>query len=72
MVWKISIHMIGLGGPIVALWLAGHKHPLLMGIVMIAVGASRLFLKAHTFSQIIVGTILAMGLAYFELTYLFL
>ena len=72
MAWKISIHMIGLGGPIVALWLAGYKYPLLMGIALVAVGASRLFLKAHTFSQIIVGSILAMALAYFELTYLFL
>ena len=72
MVWKISIHMIGLGGPIVALWLAGYKYPLIMGTALVAVGASRLYLKAHTFSQIIVGSILAMGLAYFELTYLFL
>ena len=72
MTWKISIHMIGLGGPIVALWLAGYKYPLLMGTALVTVGASRLFLKAHTFSQVIVGTILAMGLAYFELTYLFL
>jgi len=72
MFWKISIHMIGLGGPIVALWLAGYKHPFLMGTILVTVGASRLFLKAHTFPQIIVGTILAMGLAYFELTYLFL
>lgn len=72
MAWKISIHMIGLGGPIVALWLAGHEYPLLMGSILVTVGASRLFLKAHTFSQIIVGMILAMGLAYFELTYLFL
>ena len=72
MVWKISIHMIGLGGPIVALWLAGYKYPLMMGTTLVAVGASRLFLEAHTLPQIIVGTILAMGLAYFELTYLFL
>ena len=72
MAWKISIHMIGLGGPIVALWLAGYKYPLMMGTILVAVGASRLFLKAHTFPQVIVGTILAMGLAYFELTYLFL
>ena len=46
--------------------------PLMMGTALVAVGASRLFLKAHTFPQIIVGTILAIGLAYFELTYLFL
>ncbi len=34
MVWKISIHMIGLGGPIVALWLAGYKYPLMMGTAL--------------------------------------
>ena len=72
MAWKISIHMIGLGGPIVAIWLAGYEYPLLMGSILVTVGVSRLFLKAHTFSQIIVGMILAMGLSYFELTYLFL
>ena len=72
MAWKISIHMIGLGGPIVALWLAGYKYPFMMGTALVAVGASRLFLEAHTFSQIVIGSILAMALAYFELTYLFL
>ena len=70
--WKISIHMIGLGGPIVALWLAGFEYPLVMAIAIILVSISRLVLKAHTLSQVIAGTILAMGLAYLELTYLFL
>ena len=36
MAWKISIHMIGLGGPIVALWLAGYKYPLMMGTALVA------------------------------------
>ena len=70
--WKISIHMIGLGGPIVALWLTGFEYPLVMAIAIILVSISRLVLKAHTLSQVIAGTILAMGLAYLELTYLFL
>ena len=70
--WKISIHMIGLGGPIVALWLSGFEYPLAMGLALVLVATSRLFLKAHTISQVIAGTFLAMGLAYFELTYLFL
>ena len=64
--------MIGLGGPIVALWLSGFEYPLAMGLALILVATSRLFLKAHTISQVIAGTFLAMGLAYFELTYLFL
>ena len=70
--WKISIHMVGLGGPIVALWLVGYQYPLIMIIIIILVSISRLVLKAHTPNQIIVGIILAMSLAYFELTYLFL
>lgn len=70
--WKISIHMIGLGGPIVALWLSGFEYPLTMIGALILVGISRLYLKAHTVPQVIAGTFLAMGLAYFELHYLFL
>jgi len=70
--WKISIHMIGLGGPIVALWLAGFEYPLVMVIATMLVSISRLVLKAHTLSQVVAGTTLAMGLAYLELTYLFL
>ncbi len=70
--WKISIHMVGLGGPIVALWLVGYQHPLIMAMTIILVSISRLILKAHTPNQIIAGIILAMGLAYLELTYLFL
>lgn len=72
MLWKISIHMIGLGGPIVALWLAGFEYPLAMGFTLMIVSISRVVLKAHTPSQVIVGTMLAMGLAFLELTYLFL
>ena len=72
MLWKISIHMIGLGGPIVALWLAGFEYPLVMGFTLMIVSISRVVLKAHTPSQVIVGTMLAMGLALLELTYLFL
>ena len=37
MAWKISIHMIGLGGPIVALWLAGHEYPLLVAPLSFAI-----------------------------------
>ena len=70
--WKISIHMIGLGGPIVALWLAGFEYPIIMSSIIIAVSISRIFLKAHSPHQVIVGIFLAIGLAYIELTFLFL
>ncbi len=70
--WKISIHAIGLGGPLVAMWLVGYQFPILMGLAMILVCSSRVILKAHTPAQVMAGAGLGMGLAYFELTFLFL
>lgn len=70
--WKISIHMVGICGPIIALWLGGFEYPLTMCITIIIVAISRLILKAHTLAQVICGAVLAMSLAYLELTYLFL
>ena len=70
--WKISIHAIGLGGPFVALWLFGFQFPIIMGCSMILLCTSRVVLKAHTPAQVLAGASLAMGLAYLELTYLFL
>tara|TARA_B100001248_G_C27330296_1_gene431074 strand:- start:485 stop:1057 length:573 start_codon:yes stop_codon:yes gene_type:complete len=70
--WKISIHMIGLGGPFVALILSGYDHLFLMAITIILVYFSRVKLKAHNHAQLIAGTFLAIFLAYIELRYLFL
>ena len=70
--WKISIHMIGLGGPFVALLLSGHNNLFLMALIIILVYSSRIKLKAHNHAQLIAGTFLAMVLAYVELRYLFL
>ena len=70
--WKISIHAIGLGGPLVALWLHGFHYPIFMGTLLVLVCTSRVLLKAHTPSQVITGSALAMGLAYIELNLLFL
>ena len=70
--WKISIHTIGLGGPLVALWLFGFHFPFIMLGSMILLGGSRVILKAHTPSQVIAGAVMATGLAYLELTFLFL
>ena len=70
--WKISIHMIGLGGPFVALLLSGYNNLFLMTVIIILVYFSRIKLKAHNHAQLIAGTFLAMLLAYIELRYLFL
>ena len=70
--WKISIHMIGLGGPFVALFLSGYNNLFLMTVIIILVYFSRIILKAHNHAQLIAGTFLAIVLAYIELRYLFL
>ena len=70
--WKISIHMVGLGGPLVALWLSGFQFPIMMSITILLVSLARIILKIHTPAQVLAGTILAIVLAYLELTYLFL
>ena len=70
--WKISIHMIGLGGPFVALLLSGYNNLFLMILIIILVYFSRIKLKAHDHAQLIAGTFLAVILAYIELSYLFL
>ena len=70
--WKISIHMIGLGGPFVALLLSGYNNLFLMTVIIILVYFSRIKLKAHNHAQLIAGTFLAIVLAYIELRYLFL
>ena len=70
--WKISIHAIGLGGPLIALWLHGIHYPVIMGFALVFLCVSRVILKAHTPAQVMAGATLAMGLAYIELTTLFL
>ena len=70
--WKISIHAIGLSGPLVALWLHGFHLPIFMGIALVLLCVSRVILKVHTPAQVIAGAGMAMGLAYVQLTLLFL
>ncbi len=70
--WKISIHAIGLSGPLVALWIHGFHFPVFMGIALVLLCVSRVILKAHTPAQVIAGAGMAMSLAYIELTLLFL
>ena len=70
--WKISIHMIGLGGPLVALHIFGLGNYAIFTIIIFLVYISRFFLKAHNHAQLIAGVTLAIILAYVELTYLFL
>jgi len=70
--WKISIHAIGLAGPIMALWLHGFYFPITMIFSLVLVSVSRVIIKAHSPLEVISGIILGTGLTFFEIQFLFL
>ncbi|MBD73151.1 MAG: hypothetical protein CMG42_02965, partial [Candidatus Marinimicrobia bacterium] len=62
--WKISIHAMGVGGPIAVLWLAEFQYPIPALLILIAVSYSRVILKAHTILQAVAGALLGLVLTY--------
>lgn len=70
--WKISIHTIGLGGPLVALYISGIHYPIFMFSLILILCISRLILKVHTPMQVLIGTLFSISFAYLQLKYLFL
>ncbi len=70
--WKISIHAMGLTGPLAALWVMWNSYMLPMAALTALVGTSRVVLKAHTPSQVIVGSILGFVLTLVQLKLFFL
>jgi len=70
-IWKISIHALGIAAPLalfvfMASWIAV---PLLL--LLFLVGWSRIYLKCHTFAQVIAGALFGSISTYLQL-YLFL
>ncbi len=59
--WKISIHAMGITGPVVALTYVYGSIGALFGLIIPFVMWSRLYLKEHTFSQIIMGVLLGFS-----------
>jgi len=70
--WKISIHSMGVSGPVAALWLCGYQSPFIMGFVILGVSYSRVILKAHTPAQVSIGALFGFGSTYLQLNWLFL
>ncbi len=70
--WKISIHAMGLTSPLAALWVMWNSHILPMAALTALVGTSRVVLKAHTPSQVIVGSVLGFSLTFVQLKLFFL
>ncbi len=69
--WKISIHAMGVGGPITALWIGGFQFPIPAFFILIAVSYSRVILKAHSILQVVVGSIAGLVLTYLQLQLFF-
>ncbi|MBL7013479.1 MAG: hypothetical protein ISR83_03585 [Candidatus Marinimicrobia bacterium] len=69
--WKISIHAMGVTGPMAALWISGIHAPIIMGLFVIIISISRIILKAHTIAQVTVGSIAGFVLTYLQLRFIF-
>jgi len=65
--WKISIHTMGVAGPIAVLWLAGFQFPLTAAIILISVSYSRVILKHHSWTQVIAGSVTGLVITYLQL-----
>jgi PAP2 superfamily len=69
--WKVSIHTTGAGGPLVALnyHFGAVIFPCYLAVFL--VGLSRLIMKKHTLSQVIVGTLIGVILTFCQIHYIF-
>lgn len=70
--WKISIHSMGISGPLMALHIMYGPIVLLAYPLILIVALSRLILKRHTISQIIAGIVIGLFLTYVQIKYIFL
>ncbi|MFX1563939.1 MAG: PAP2 family protein [Promethearchaeota archaeon] len=65
--WKISVHAVGVSGPITVLFYSlGCLYSLWL-LLIIPVGWSRVELKAHTWAQIVVGFLLSIATTWIQL-----
>lgn len=65
--WKISAHAIGMSAPIGALFFVFGQPSLIALVLLLYIGWTRLYLKKHTISQIIAGSIFGFFLTYLQL-----
>jgi membrane-associated phospholipid phosphatase len=69
--WKVSLHAVGICGPLVALHLYFGQLIIPFYSLVLLVGAARLILKRHTLSQVIVGSLIGLIMTAVVLKYLF-
>lgn len=70
-IWKISIHALGIAAPLALFSFMGSWIALPLLFLLFLVGWSRIYLKCHTFAQVITGAFFGFISTYLQL-YLFL
>ncbi len=68
--WKVSVHAIGVAGPLMALTFAFGPVMYPFYILLLIVGISRVILKRHTVLQVITGSLLGLVVTFIQLKYL--
>lgn len=69
--WKISLHSMGIAGPAVFLiYIFGAPGLIFSLIILPSVMWSRLYLKRHTVSQVVMGALFGLFLTYIEIYFL--
>lgn len=62
--WKISLHLAGIAGPVTALSFLLHPLWGLLYFLLLPLGWARIYLKKHTPSQAVLGSLLSAFLTY--------
>ena len=65
--WKISAHAMGAAGPLAAITYTFGPISLIFSLLIILVGWSRIKLRVHTFSQVLVGILFAFFSTYLQM-----
>jgi len=68
--WKISMHLAGVSGPITALVFLVNPYFAFAYLLLLPIGWARYALKKHTLLQIIIGSLLSIGITYMIIWFL--
>ncbi|MDP3150122.1 MAG: hypothetical protein Q8N83_13450 [Ignavibacteria bacterium] len=66
-IWKISIHALGIAAPVALFAFVGSWIVIPLLLLLFLVGWSRIYLKCHTFTQVIAGALFGLLSTYLQL-----
>jgi membrane-associated phospholipid phosphatase len=62
--WKISLHLAGIAGPVTAMVMLLHPWWMLLYLLLLPLGWARCYLKKHTVSQVVAGSVLSVAITF--------